>query len=319
MMNCYHYLYSFKYDTHNDELCKLESRQLFDCQEQHKLLFSTIKVDPSISPFIKSRLEILSSAADYSLLLKAIEDQAIHWEGFKAEYLVLDGDLTEYPERLEKLKDVGDRIEGDPNYQTPTRIYAICRYGANWYFGILKKHDSAWFKHRKKPRSFSSSINMDIAKALVSIASKGQKDKRLLDACCGVGTIMLEACISGMAIDGCDINWKACQDTRANLAHYHYQAKVYRSDISELRNNYDTAIIDLPYNLYSFSNDAISLNILQSAARLAPRLVVVSNSDVQNLIEQSGLNVSDRCKVAKKGKNFSRTIWVCEKNTSHTA
>lgn len=277
-----------------------------------KLLFSDIQVDPSISPFIKTRFEIIISSEDYSSLLRDIEKANIHIDGFKAEYLVLDGDQTRYLDRLIKLKDIGYRIEGDPDYTSPSIIYSICFYKKVWYFGILTKHNKDWFKHKNKPCSFSSAINMDIAKALVSIASKGNKSIRLLDACCGVGTVMLEACISGFDIEGCDINWKACVDTRQNLAHYNYTANVYRSDIKDLDKEYDAAIIDLPYNLYTFSNDAIILNIIGATAKLAPRIVIVSTSDIEILIKKVGLKITDFCTVEKKGKKFARNIWVCE-------
>ncbi|MFV0378735.1 MAG: TRM11 family SAM-dependent methyltransferase [Mangrovibacterium sp.] len=312
-MHRYSYIYSFKYDTHNSELCQLESRQLFGKDETNKLLFSNVKVDPSISPFIKNRFEIRTSSAYYSQLLTQIEAEAIQLDAFKAEYLVLDGDTTSYPERLEKLRDIGDRISGNPDYKSPQLIYAICRYQNSWYFGVLTKHNTDWFKHRKKPCSFSSAINMDIAKTLVSIASQGNKSRRLLDACCGVGTVLLEACIVGIDIEGCDINWKACQAARKNLAHYKYTAKVYRSDIGELNSRYDSVIVDLPYNLYSFSNEAVTQNILVSTAKLASRIVIVSTSGIDDLLAQAGLMVTDCCIVGKKGKNFLRKVWICEK------
>ncbi len=307
------YIYSFKYDTHNRDLCKLESRQLFHQEEKNKLLFSNVEVDPSISPFIKSRFEIIFCADDYEQLLNKIEQAAIHVDGFKAEYLVLDGDSTSYTERLGKLKDVGWRIEGDPDYLTPSIIYSICFYQDKWCFGILTKHDTDWFKHKNKPVSFSSAINMDIAKTLVSLASQGDKSRHLLDAGCGVGTVMLEACISGFAIEGCDIHWKACVSTRKNLAHYDYVANVYRTDLKDHSTRYDAAIIDLPYNLFSHSDDDNSQHIIKSAAELATRLVIVSTSDIESLINQAGLTLVDGCKVEKKGKKFARNIWVCEK------
>ncbi len=312
-MHHHSYIYSFKYDTHNSALCKLESRQLFGKEEQNNLLFSNIKVDPSISPFIKNRFEIVLLADDYTLLLEKIREAKIQMDGFKAEYLVLDGDTTGYTERLEKLKDVGYCIEGDPDYIKPSIIYSICYYQNIWYFGVLSKHITDWFKHKNKPVSFSSAINMDIAKTLVSLASKGDKSKRLLDAGCGVGTVMLEACISGFAIEGCDIHWKACVSTRKNLAHYNYTANVYRTDLKDHNTKYDAAIIDLPYNLFSHSDDDNALHIISSATQLANRIVIVSTSDIEKLIIQSGLSVSDFCSVEKKGKKFSRNIWVCEK------
>jgi predicted RNA methylase len=309
----HNYIYSFKYDIHNSELCKLESRQIFGQEEKNNLLFSALKVDPSISPFIKNRFEIISSSEDYPQLLENIKKENIQLDDFKAEYMVLNGDPTPYPERLKKLKDVGYCIEGDPDYNTPSIIYSICFHKELWYFGILEKHNTNWYQHKKKPCSFSSAINIDIAKTLVSIASKGEKTTQLLDACCGVGTVMLEACISGIKIEGCDIHWRACRNARRNLAHYNYKANVYRTDIKDHQGKYDAAIIDLPYNLYTFSNDSILLHIIESTVKLAIRLVIVSTTDIETIIKKAGLKVTDLCSVEKKGKKFARKIWVCEK------
>ena len=292
----------------------LESRQIFGEEVKNNLLFSNIKVDPSISPFIKSRFEIIFSSNDYADLLKSIEEKQIQIEGFKAEYLVLDGDTTGYTDRLKQLKDIGYRIEGFPDYQTPTIIYSICYYENVWHFRILTKHNSDWQKHSKKPCKFSSSLSIDIAKSLVGIASRGDKTNQLLDACCGVGTVMLEACFSGFNIVGSDINWKACKNTRENLAHYNYTAKVLHLDIKDHHRKYDAAIVDLPYNLYTHSNDSIVLNIIESAAKLATRIVIVSISDITTVIKDSGLKVSDFCSIEKRGNSkFTRKIWVCEK------
>ncbi|MCT4589716.1 MAG: methyltransferase [Carboxylicivirga sp.] len=307
------FIYTFKYDTHNSELCKLESRQLFGEQEQNNFLFSNVAIDPSISPFIKSRFEINLSSDNYDDLLDLVRQEAIHKDGFKAEYLVLNGDDTKYQDRLSKLKDIGYCIEGDPDYTNPSIIYSICRYNGQWHFGLLEKHDSDWFKHKNKPCSFSSAINMDIAKTLVSIATKGDKSKNILDAGCGVGTVMLEACVSGFEVEGVDIHWKACVATRKNLAHYNYDANVIRTDLKDLNNCYDSAIIDLPYNLYTHSDDISTLNMIASAAKLAKRLVIVSTADIKKQITESDLEIIDFCTVGKKGKKFERNIWVCEK------
>jgi len=312
----YNYIYSFKYNHHYNELCKLESRQIFDKEEKDNLLFSNVKLDPSISPFIRSRFEIISSSEDYSQLLKNIENENIQIDGFKVEYLILDGDNTGYPERLNKLRDIGYRIEGLPDYNKPLITYSICNYKNVWYFGILIKHNIGWHQHKKKPHSFSNSISMVIAKTLVSVAARGNLNNQLLDACCGVGTVMLESCFLGFNIDGCDINWKACKHARENLKQFKYVADVYRSDIKDIEHSYDAVIIDLPYNLYSYSDDTISSGIIESAAKLSNRLIIVSISDIKNQIKKTGLKISDFCTVGKRGKsNFTRNIWVCEKDS----
>lgn len=177
------------------------------------------------------------------------------------------------------------------------------------------KNNFKWHKHKSKPFSYSNSINVSIAKSLVNIAAKGNKQQKLLDTCCGVGTILLEGCFAGYNIEGCDINWKVCKQARENLSHFNYTTNVYRSDIKDMQNKYDAAIIDLPYNLFSHATDTHLSNIIESATKIANQLIIVSTTDISELINSAGLNVSDYCSVNKIGKTkFNRKIWICEKS-----
>ncbi|TLX74581.1 methyltransferase [Labilibacter sediminis] len=314
-MHIYKHIYTFSYDNAEADLCKLESRYIFNKDENNRQLFSDIKAEPSHSAYIKKRLDIISYSDEYSALIDNIKKEGICVNGFKVEYLVLEGDDTAYADRLNKLKDVGYSIEGDPDYYNPTVTYGICAHEGIWYFGVLNKDSFHWHKHNQKPYSFSNSIGVSIAKALVSIASKSNHKKSLIDACCGVGTIMLEACFAGIKIDGCDINWRACRDARKNLTHFNYQATVFRSDIKDINNRYDAAILDLPYNLYSRATDEDVLHIVKSSAELTDRLVIVSTSDITDFISSTGFSISDQCNVGKPGKSgFARKVWVCDKN-----
>ncbi len=308
------HLYSFTYHNPEYELCKLESRSIFNEEEKNKVLFSDIKTEPSSSAFIKSRLDIISLSEDYSTLIDEVKKEKISAEGFKVEYIVFDGDTTGYRDRLGKLKDIGFSIDGDPDYYSPTITYALCYYEGVWYFGELIKDIFDWRKHKNKPHSYSNSIGATIAKAIVNIASKAKKEKNILDACCGVGTILLEACFSGNNIEGCDINEKVCRNARENLSHFNYEAKISHSDIKDISKWYDAAIIDLPYNLFSSASDNDIVNIIESTAKITNRLVIVSTIDITTLINNIGFRITDYCIISKMGKRkFTRKIWVCEK------
>jgi tRNA G10 N-methylase Trm11 len=309
------YIYTYIYDNHESDLCKLESKYLFNKEEKDKLLISDIKIEPTCSAFIRKRVDVQLQSEDYLELIEKIKNEKICVDDFKVEYVVLTGDKTKYDDRLDKLRDVGYSIDGNPEYYKPTTIYAICYHEGIWYFGTLLKNNFDWEKHNKKPFSYSNSININIAKALVNIAAKNNKDTKLLDACCGVGTIMLEACFAGNHIEGCDINWKVCRQARENLAHFNYSTTVYRSDIKDIGNRYDAAIIDLPYNLFSCADDDTFLHIIKSAAQVTNQLVIVSTTDIKHIIEKVGLKATDVCSVTKRANaNFARRIWICEKN-----
>jgi len=308
------HLYFFDYHQTERGLCKLESKYVFGEEVGEKLLMSDLAFDPSSSAFVKKRLDIIATSTDYKPLLALIEEASIAAEGFKVEYLVLNGDETGYPERLNKLRDIGFRIEGSPDYHNPQTNYALCLYEGDWVFGKLIKDSFDWHKHKQKPCSYSNSISSSIAKALVNIASKANMDRRLLDACCGVGTIMLEACFAGYRIEGCEINCKIYQDARENLAHFKYSAIVHRSDIKDMDGRYDAAIIDLPYNLLSDATDADVMHIIASATQLTDRMVIVSTADIADVISHVGFDTVDHCSVRKKGKRtFARRIYVCER------
>ena len=216
------YIYSFIYDETESDLCKLESKYLFGQEEKNRLLQTDLKIDPSCSALIKTRLDIISSAADFADLIDEIKTKDLSIDRSKIEYLVVYGDTTEYSARLDKLKDIGYIIKGRPDYYNPITTFALCYFGETWYFGTLIKNNFDWHKHNKKPFSYSNSISINIAKALVNIATDGNKESKLLDACCGVGTIMLEACFIGIDIEGCEINWKICRNARENISHFDY-------------------------------------------------------------------------------------------------
>jgi len=314
-MQIHKYIYVLNCDDTERDLCKLESRYIFNKEEKDKLVFSDKKVEPSCSAFIKRRLDIVSFSEDYSTLINQIKKESISVEGFKVEYLVFEGDTIGYADRLNKLRDIGFSIEGIHDYYNPTITYALCYYEGIWYFGVSIKNNIAWHEHKQKPCSFSNSISVSIAKALVNIAAKTNKGTKLLDACCGVGTIMLEACFAGNSIEGCDINEKICNNARKNLSHFDYTANIYHSDIKDISKRYEAAIIDLPYNLFTSATDNDILHIIESTAKITDRLVIVSTSDITNLISNIGFTISDYCSVSKRGKvNFAREIWVCEKN-----
>ena len=308
------YIYSFNYENTERDLCMLESVSIFGKEVRSKLLFSDREIEPSTSAFIKSRLAVISFSTDYAELITQIKKESIRIEGFKVEYLVFEGDETEYAARLEKLRDIGYSIEGKHDYYNPTKRFGLCYFEGTWYFGELVKNNFDWHKHKQKPHSFSNSISVNIAKSLVNIAVMANKESTLLDACCGVGTILLEACFAGFHIEGCDINQKTAQNAQDNLAHFHYTAKVYHSDIKDISQQYDAAIIDLPYNLFTSATDDDIRHIIESTAKISDRLVIVSIDDIADLISDIGFGISNYCSVSKRGKtSFSRKIWVCER------
>lgn len=111
---------------------------------------------------------------------------------------------------------------------------------------------------------------------------------------------MVEALSMGINIVGRDINPFIAAGARTNIAHFGFEAEVALGDIADIKEHYDTAIVDMPYNLYSSITPEEQYAILVNARRIADRVVIVAIEAMDEMIETAGFEIIDRC-VAKKG------------------
>jgi hypothetical protein len=114
----------------------------------------------------------------------------------------------------------------------------------------------------------------------------------------------------GINIVGRDINPLVTRGARENIAHFGLVGEVTLGAIQNVDASYDVAIIDLPYNLCSVISPEDQLTMLESAARFASRVVIITIEPIDPVIELAGLVIVDRG-MAKKGP-FARQIIVCE-------
>ncbi len=113
----------------------------------------------------------------------------------------------------------------------------------------------------------------------------------------------------GINIVGRDINPLVVLGSRENIAHFRLTGEVDLGPISEVTENYDVTIIDMPYNLYTHATPEDQLSILKNARPFSKKVVVVTIDNIDHMIKQAGFDIIDRC-IAKKGI-FSREILVC--------
>jgi tRNA G10 N-methylase Trm11 len=307
------YLYNLNHPDYEEELCALEVKSIFNIRLLDKVFFENKKVNPSISPFLKNRLKIMFSCDTFNEMIQSVIDAEINATDFLVKYVRLYKNDPPFKMRRKYCKDLGYLINGDPLFTEPKTIFGITCYNDVWYFGQLIENDSKWKTHNDKPYTYSSSLNINTAKALVNIAGYEDRTKRLVDPCCGVGTVLLEAAIAGYDIKGWEINRKIAENARENLKHFDYEVEVTTGDINNIIENFDTSIIDLPYGNFSLmSHDELVL-IIQNAKRISNRLVIVSAKDISNEIQNENIEIIESCEVGKnRNGGFIRYIWVCE-------
>lgn len=307
------YIYNVNYQGTDKDICSLEVKSLFDLDLDDKVFITDKKIDPSISPYLKNRLDVMYKTETFDEIIKNIEVNLIDADEFKVKYLELTMDDPHFKNRRELCKEIGLRVTGYPSYKTPKITFAISFYDGFWYLGVLNPNNNKWKMHNDRPYSYSSSLNINIAKVLVNIAGNGDFTKKIIDPCCGVGTVMFEGFFAGYNICGRELNEKVSENARINLRHFNYPANVVTGDIKDIREFYDASIVDLPYGISVETTKEYQMMIIRNAKRISKKLVLVSSKDIASDLAKEDFIVTKMCKVTKnKNRAFARYIWICE-------
>lgn len=308
------YIYTYAYSEDESSLCALEMRSLFGKETQSSFLESSVKIDPSRSPFIKGRISMMYKGGSLQDLLLQVKALQLNGATFKVIY-VKNGDLAKsekegYEKRRTIEREIGLHVNGQADFHHPDRLFGVMNVNGEWIFGEYVKSESVWFQHQKKPNGYSTALNTRVARAVVNIAVPNPCGIKAIDPCCGIGTVLVEALSMGIDIVGSDRNQLILPGARENIEHFGLYGEVNLADIRDITNHYDVAIIDLPYNLCSVITPEEQLELLQSARRFARKIVVVTVEPIDEIIINAGFSIMDRA-IAKKGL-FAREVIVCE-------
>lgn len=304
------YFYAINYPVFEEELCKMEMNCLFNKSAEKKYLFSNYYVNPSRSPFIKDMISIIYEENSIEEIVEDIKRDNLSFDDFKVCYIKTeDGDLN-YNERLSSLSKIGFVINGEPEIHNPKIILGITKVDNRWIFGTYERNDYEWHIHDKKPYSYSNSLGIRVARALVNIAVQNNLDCKLIDPCCGVGTVVIEALSMGIDVVGCEINSKIAENAKKNLKFFGYENVIISGDMHDIKEKYNVAIIDMPYGLFTATTLEKQTELIKTARKIADKLVIVTFEDLDKYIIQAGFDISDKCCVSK-GK-FKRYINICK-------
>ncbi len=312
-MNPVQYIYNVNYQNHEKELCSFEMRSLFGSFGEEKVFFSERLVEPSISPYIRNRLEIIYTASSLKGIVELIETNQFAIDDFLVKFYDPSNNIPSRTEQKTYCKEVGNVMDGYPTFKNPKNTLGLTLHQDMWYFGLLTTNDMKWTLHNEKPHSYSSSLGIYLAKVLANAAGNGDFKKKLIDPCCGVGTVLLEANFAGYEIVGCDINYKVAKSAQLNLEHFGYKSHVKTGDIKDIEEHYDAAIVDIPYGILTSTDKANQMMIIKNAKRISDKLVLVACADMTEELIAENFEIIDRCSVRKSRNNdFIRYIWICK-------
>ncbi|WP_235848529.1 TRM11 family SAM-dependent methyltransferase [Litchfieldia alkalitelluris] len=310
------YLYQYACREDEKQLAALEMRSFFGQDSDDSMIVeSHVKIDPSRSPFIRERVEIMYEGSKIEDIVEQVKQIKLENTTFKVMF-IKSSDLEKKKEfglkqRRKIEKEVGLSIDGEPDLLEPQVFYGIMNVNWRWVFGHYEKNDATWLRHQTKPHSYSTALSTRVARAVANIAVPDPRGIKAIDPCCGIGTVLVEAISMGIDIVGSDVNHLILPGTRENIAYFGLEGEVKCKDIREVTEKYDVAIIDMPYNLCSVITPDEQLEMFQSAWRFSNKLVIVTLEPIDGVIIEAGFKIIDRC-VVNKGA-FTRQIIVCEK------
>lgn len=308
------YIYSFTWRNDEYELSRMEMRAFFNVDVEGNVVISDKEINPSRSPYMRNRLDIWHEASTIEQLVEIAKTIDLGTRTFKVHCLNNSNDAVEpkllQKERQEMMRKVGFAIDAEPDLDYPQIVLGLVQYEDRFYLGELHIAESIWFKHMQKPEMYSTALSTRDARTIVNIAVPYPEGLRIIDPCCGIGTVLVEAMSMDIAIEGRDMNKRVVWGSRINLRHFGFEPNVEIGPIEEASEGYDVAIIDMPYNLFTNISKELQQSIITNARRIAKRVVIVTMETMDDMIHTAQLTIIDRA-VVKKG-SFERQVLVCE-------
>ena len=305
-------MFIYTYASHEDEaaLCGLELQTLFGQKVSGGVLSSTYGISVDRSPFVKRRISVMLDESSLEELVLQLPSIELGGQTFKVLFTPGDEAFT-YEEQRQLERAAGSAIRGKADMRRAERLFGLTKLNGRWYFGPCEENGAIWLKHQNKPQNYSTALPTRAARAIVNIAAgQALEQLRLIDPCCGMGTVLIEAMSMGIDIEGVDLNPLAVRGARVNLAHFGYPDRVRLGDMRHIEGHYDAAIVDMPYNLCSVLPDDEQLVMLESVRKLAKRAVIVTTVPLMRQLGLAAWRITHSTTLSKA--SFTRYISVVE-------
>jgi predicted RNA methylase len=282
----------------HDELAELELRALTGGGSEGGVGWAYLGGDVTRAAYVAEGARLLAAGASLKGMLQAAAKLHLRAERFRVSVHKLGGKVGPPSPEIEVA--VANLIEGHPDLTRPACEFVVLASAGQWLLGeLVSRYDKSWRGHECRPHQYSSALSPRFARALVNLVVR--PGDRLLDPCCGAGTVLIEAVTVGAAAFGWDINRRLLPQAAGNLRHHSLEAALVLGDGRQVAGRFDGAVLDLPYGHSSVRDDAVCRELVANAARRAPLLAIVAAGSLVGLLEDLGLSVLGVARVPKGG------------------
>ena len=303
------YLYVINYQDNEESLCSLEMLCLFNIAIPDKWFFSAIDVFPSRSVFIKYRINVMLIAGSLESIEDAIRANNLVIKKFKFLYVNIDNNEMEYGFWKRCVGGICAALNKAENHENPEIFLGIVKVEGKWIFGACERNRNEWRYHESKPNTNSHSLGVRVARSIVNIVIENNFDLSIVDPCCGVGTVVIEAASMGLKIKGYDINKKIAELAKENLAFFGINNVIECKDMHAIEDHFNVSIADIPYGLFTAVSLTDQIEIIKTVRRISAKSIIITFDNMENIITETGFNIINRCHVSKG--RFTRYINVC--------
>lgn len=304
-------LYVTNYDELDFEIYKLEMSQLFNFPITTKNIVSNIDIDVDASQYFNGKLKILTTGKTIDELVKNVELLDLQSEVFRVDYITQKNDETSFTMRKQMKILVASKIIGKGHIYEYKISYGITKVDQIFYFGEYEKASQSWKIIDKKPHSYSNALPATLSHSLINIATCGDENLKIVDPCCGIGTVVIDGKLRGFNIEGYEINKKICYNAQENLKYFNLDNCIKNLNMHDIEKLYDVSILDIPYGLYSTTSSIEQQQIINTCYKISQKLILVAGEDMSEMVKNSGFNVENCVKLKKFHKTgFTRYIII---------
>ena len=264
--------------------------------DERGIALTETETDVSRAAYIKTCMRVIVRASGLPEFYHQLEKADLSSEEFRVS-------LVKFPRRLpvdsqQVMHQVGARIAGYPNLSNPkTTFLVIATQDEIWLGEVLSESDGSWNEHSQKAILYSSSLPTRLARAMVNLVTA--PGDRIIDPCCGSGTILIEAASMGIKALGCDINPKLVTTSIENLKYFNLSSPVLLADARNIAGSFDAVVTDLPYGRNCPTDEKLCGEILENIRNLAPKAAIVTGEDMSKSLAQMGYRIEQVIPVPK--------------------
>ena len=281
------YFYVLTGKPEERELASLELWALSGVRADGVCGEGVVAADLTGAAYVRLCAETLAAGESLPELIAALQTQRLTFDRFRLEvYRPSPRPAEEMPEIVRR---VADAWNGRPDLDHPRVRLAVLAQRGRWRVGRIVTESSADWRWSAPPGAYSAALPAQLARALVNlVAAPGDT---LLDPCCGIGTVVVQAARQGVRTLGVEISKKLAGHAADYVRRCGVRALIAAGDARTWAGRFDAAVADLPYGRANLIATDLYPDLLRNLRRLTPRAAIVAAEPLGELLGESGFRL----------------------------